>query len=250
MTRPEVSCEEVTFSEGKCDIYRKDLLLKVGSFPTSYRIAGEDLIVSYRLRKIMGYKIIKCYDLAVVQRFTGSAESFGGNLRKEFLFGKVMGGVFSAFKFFLFKGVTNSKYSGSRSINRATQPFFVLSAAILLVSSFIWPILAIVLLSLFSVRWLYHFYRVSNEVKRYKNSGRHWLIDSIAIGFIGILTDFAYSFGFAYGLIIHRLKKGCRSMTSVLEKRFILGAYICGMNALLYWFQYSEELSLSYGCKT
>ena len=69
-SRPEVSCEEVTFSEGKCDIYRKDLLLKVGSFPTSYRIAGEDLIVSYRLRS-MGYKIMKCYDLAVVQRFTG-----------------------------------------------------------------------------------------------------------------------------------------------------------------------------------
>jgi glycosyltransferase involved in cell wall biosynthesis len=205
-SRPEVSCEEATFSEGKCDIYRKDLLLKVGSFPTTYRIAGEDLIVSYRLRS-MGYKILKCYDLAVVQRFTGSAESFGGNLRKEFLFGKVMGGIFSEFKFFLFKGVTNSKYSGSRSINRATQPIFVMSVAILLVSTFIWPILAFVLLSLFFVRWLYHFYRVSKELKKYKNYVKHKLIDSIAIGFIGILTDFAYTFGFTYGSIINRLKR-------------------------------------------
>jgi glycosyltransferase involved in cell wall biosynthesis len=205
-SRPEVLCEEATFSEGKCDMYRKDLLLKIGNFPTSYRIAGEDLIVSYRLRS-MGYKIIKCFDLAVVQRFTGSAESFGGNLRKEFLFGKVMGGVFSEFKFYLFKGVTNSKYSGSRSINRATQPIFVLSVAIFLISAFIWPKLAFILLGLFFVRLLFHFYRVSKELKKYKNYVKHRFINSIAIGFIGILTDFAYSFGFAYGSIIHRLKR-------------------------------------------
>ncbi len=121
---PGCSCEEVTFSEGKCDLYRLSYLLKAGGFPTRYRIAGEDLIVSYTLRN-MGYLILKCYDLQVVQRFTGDAETFAGNLKKEFLFGKVLGGVFSQFRLFLFRGVKNSEYSGSRSIHRATQPVFV-----------------------------------------------------------------------------------------------------------------------------
>ena len=123
-SRPEISCEEATFSEGKCDLYRKDYLIKAGLFPTSYRIAGEDLIVSYTLRK-MGYRILKCFDLSVIQRFTGAAETFKGNLEKEFLFGKVMGGVFSKFKLFLFKGVKNLEYSGSRSLHRATQPICI-----------------------------------------------------------------------------------------------------------------------------
>jgi glycosyltransferase involved in cell wall biosynthesis len=202
-SRPQNTYEEATFSEGKCDLYRKDLLLKVGGFPAGYRIAGEDLVVSYKLRRL-GYRIVKCYDLPVIQRFTGAAESFKGNLEKEFLFGKVMGGVFSEFKFFLFKGVKNSEYSRSRSLHRASQPAFISALVFLFLALFSFPFtswLVYVLLGLLFIRYLYHMFRVFGELKVYKNPIKHRLWESLIAALIGILTDFVYSFGFGYGLV-------------------------------------------------
>lgn len=204
-SRPNIACEQVTFSEGKCDLYRRGYLLEIGGFPVNYRIAGEDLIVSYRLREL-GYKIVKCYDLPVVQRFGGAAASFWGNLGKEFLFGKVMGGVFSEFKLFLFKGVRGSQYSGSRSLHRASQPFFVLALISFAVSMFLfawWFVYFLV--GLFWVRYLYYVSRVFAELRVYRNPVGHPLVESLATALIGILTDFAYSLGFTYGLIRHGL---------------------------------------------
>jgi glycosyltransferase involved in cell wall biosynthesis len=205
-TRPTESCEEATFSEGKCDLFRKEYLLKAGGFPKSYRIAGEDLIVSYSLRR-MGYKILKCYDLAVIQRFTGAAESFGGNLGKEFLFGKVMGGVFSKFKLFLFKGAKNSNYSGSRSLHRASQPLFTLAFLLTLLGTIVsfWFIFAF--LGLFLLRGGYYFFKVFKELKIYRHQSKYFALESVAVPLIGILTDFAYSFGFGYGTVRHGLRK-------------------------------------------
>jgi glycosyltransferase involved in cell wall biosynthesis len=206
-SRSAVSCEEATFSEGKCDLYRKDYLLKAGSFPTSFRIAGEDLVVSYKLRS-MGYRILKCYDLPVVQRFTGAAETFSGNLGKEFLFGKVMGGVFSEFKLFLFKGVKNSTYSGSRSLHRASQPLFVLATIFFVLFSLfssLW--LSLVLAAILVTRYLFYEFSVYRELKKYKTRTRHPFAESLVTAMIGILTDFTYTFGFSYGFIIFHLRK-------------------------------------------
>ncbi len=204
-SRPKISCEEVTFSEGKCDLYRKEYLLKVGGFPVGYRIAGEDLVVSYKLRS-MGYTILKCYDLPVVQRFTGAAETFWGNLQKEFLFGKVTGGVFSQFRFFLFRGAKKSEYSRSRSLHRASQPFFV--CALIVVCSLIvilsWWFVFVVA-ALLGYRYLYYINKVIRELRSYRNRIKNPAKESLVIGFIGILTDFSYSLGFGYGLIIYAI---------------------------------------------
>jgi hypothetical protein len=204
---PNVSCEEVTFSEGKCDLYRLDYLLNVGGFPSDFRIAGEDLVVSYKLRK-KGYSILKCYDLAVIQRFTGAAETFTGNLKKEFLFGKVMGGVFAEFKFLLFKGVKASEYSGSRSLHRASQPLFVLIFVLLCLFSLLlsnW--FEIVIFGLIFARWLYYTIKVFRELKVYSIHLDHFRLESLVIALIGILTDFAYTLGFVYGSFKYRLGK-------------------------------------------
>lgn len=202
-SRPTVSCEEATFSEGKSDMYRKSYLVQAGGFPTAYRIAGEDLIVSYTLRH-SGYKIIKCYDLAVIQRFTGAAETFKGNLSKEFLFGKVMGGVFSKFKFFLFKGVKNSEYSGSRSLHRASQPIFVTAFIILSILLVISWFFGLGIVGLLLYRYLYYVNRINGELQKSDNV-KNPLRESIIMAPIGILTDFAYTFGFGYGLIRNSL---------------------------------------------
>lgn len=203
---PKVPLEEVTFSEGKCDLYRKELLLRIGGFPTNYRIAGEDLVVSYTLRR-MGYKIIKCYELPVIQRFSGSAEAFIGNLKKEFIFGKAMGGVFLQFKFFIFNGLRSSKYSSSRSLHRFSQPVFTSFFVFFALISFIlwWSIYLLAALML--IRCVYYTFRVFSELKVYSGFVKYPLIESLIIGLIGILTDFAYSLGFTYGIIKYLFKK-------------------------------------------
>ena len=202
--RPKCSCEEATFSEGKCDLYKKELLKKVGGFPVDYRIAGEDLIVSYKLRRL-GYSIVKCYDLPVIQRFSGAAESIQGNLGKEFTFGKAMGGVFSEFKLFLFKAVNNSNYSGSRSLHRSSQPIFVLSLLLAAVFTFFawWVILLVI--GLLAYRLLYYFFRVYPEIRGGYKKVKHAILESIAASVFGLLSDFFYTFGFAYGLLRHAL---------------------------------------------
>lgn len=207
-SRPKYSYEETNFSEGKCDLYRKELLIKIGGFPTNYRIAGEDLIVSYRLRSL-GYSIVKCYDLPVIQRFGGAAESFGGNLGKEFLFGKVMGGVFSEFKTFLFTAVNLAapNYSASRSIHRSSQPLFTF----VLLSAFIGALFApwslYLALGLVVFRYVYYFLKVFPELKVYKNPVSYPCLETVITSAIGILTDLAYTFGFVYGLLLYALKK-------------------------------------------
>lgn len=203
-SRPKVVCEEATFSEGKCDLYKKSLLLEIGAFPTNYRIAGEDLIVSYKLRSL-GYKIIKSFDLCVVQRFGGAAESLSGNVGKEFLFGKVMGGVFSEFKLFLFKSVKSSNYSGERSLHRASQPAFVLTIFIVGIASLFVGWMIYLLFGLLLVRCIYYFFRVLSELEVYRNPISHPILETLAITLLGILTDFAYSFGFAYGIVRYSL---------------------------------------------
>ncbi len=201
-SRSKESYEYVTFSEGKCDLFRKETLVRAGCFPTEYRIAGEDLVVSYKLRA-QGYHIIKCYELPVIQKFTGSAESFGGNVGKEFLFGKVAGGVFSQFKFYLFRDLKESNYSSSRSLHRASQPFFVLALCLGLISGFWFPWFILFSIALLVLRYVYYLNRVASELRTYGGVSKSHFWESWVVGIIGILTDFAYGIGFIYGLALH-----------------------------------------------
>lgn len=207
-SRCPIPHEEVTFSEGKCDLYKRDLLLRVGGFPTRYRIAGEDLILSYTLRS-MGYKIVKNYDLLVIQRFCGKAESLLGNLEKEFLFGKAMGGVFSEFRFFPFRGLCTSKYSRNRSLRRAIQLTFVLAFMAMLMTLTIFPssILVALLLASFISRYVYAISRILSELKAIPNLSKHPFVESFVIALLDTLTDFVYTSGFAYGCVVHAVGK-------------------------------------------
>jgi hypothetical protein len=156
----------------------------------------------------LGYGIVKCYDFPVVQRFGGAAESFWGNIGKEFLFGKVMGGVFSEFKLFLFKGVKSSEYSGSRSLHRASQPAFVLALVFFALFSFLFAWWFVYFLAgLLLVRFMYYVFRVFEELKIYRNPVEHPRMESLTIALIGILSDFAYSFGFGWGFALYHLRR-------------------------------------------
>jgi hypothetical protein len=127
---------------------------------------------------------------------------------KEFLFGKAMGGVFSEFKLFLFRGVKNSQYSGSRSLHRASQPVFVMGLVLFgLLSLLITWWFAFALAGLLLLRYVYYVLKVFKELRTYVNLAKSLWKETAITALIGVLTDFSYTAGFIYGSILYRLNK-------------------------------------------
>jgi len=199
---------EVTFSEGKCDLFRREALEKIGGFPERFRIAGEDLYVSYKLRQL-GYSIVKSYRLPVVQKFGPTADSISKNLKKEFVFGKAMGGIFPMFKTFLFQRIGISQYSKTRSVQRATQPLFVSVFILLLLLALAWSSMLMLYLSIVAlgVRHLFYVAAIWSELRHMSNAFHKTtassFLEAVVIAALGIVIDFTYTFGFCYGLVLY-----------------------------------------------
>ncbi len=197
--RSEAS-EFATFSEFKCDLVRRSALEAVGAFPERFRIAGEDLWVSYSLQE-RGERILKDFDLQCVQRFTGDALSVRGNLRKEFLFGKVIAGTLIRFRKRVTQGLRGAAYSRSRSLHRASQPIVILGVIVLLVLALLlrrwelWAALGAVILG----RWGYYVARLLPGLRRLLSSGAQAVAESLAGAGLGIASDVTYSLGIVVG---------------------------------------------------
>jgi glycosyltransferase involved in cell wall biosynthesis len=197
-TAPEL----VTFSEFKCDLVRRSALDAIGGFPERFRIAGEDLWISYSLQE-RGARILKDFDLRCVQRFTGPATTVGGNLRKEFLFGKVIAGTLVRFRGRVAKGLGSTPYSRSRSLNRASQPLVLLAIVLLGIAGaathawFLWAALA----ALVGGRLAYYFVRLEPGIARITGSRVRAIAESLAGTILGLGSDVAYTAGLLVGLV-------------------------------------------------
>jgi len=202
--------EEVTFSEGKCDIYRRAVLEKLSGFPERFRIAGEDLYVSYKIRQL-GYSIVKSYTLPVIQKFGPAADSLSKNLKKEFIFGKAMGGIFPMFKMFLFKRIAMSQYSKVRSLQRASQPVFVASFIILLLLAVVLQsmLLFYLILVILGIRYVFYVATIWTELLRmssiFHKTTVFSFLEALAIAALGVVIDFVYTIGFGYGLVLYMM---------------------------------------------
>lgn len=199
--RPAKDSEIVNFSEGKCDLYRRKVLESIGGFPTRYRIAGEDLSVSVQVRQ-QGYSILKQYNLPVLQRYGGKAQSFRGNLHKEFEFGRAMGGVLGEHKFRIFEDV-GSGYAKARTTHRAVQ---VASTILLVLSALSYistlnPLFLIATTIILAYRYVYYALTISSGFRNQRGLAKHPLIDTLWMPLLGMLSDPVYSFGFLWGLL-------------------------------------------------
>lgn len=202
-TRPlDKEYEIVNFSEGKCDLYDTRLLRSIGGFPEKYRIAGEDLSVSIQVQQ-RDYKILKNFNLPVIQRYGGKAESFRGNLQKEFEFGKAMGGIIGKHKLAILQTGLGERYGKSRTIHRVTQ--VIQSAAIislligyLLTQNLLFAFAALIL---FPLRYIYYAVIVSAGLRDQPELSQHRHIDTVWMPTLGIISDSLYFCGVAYGLL-------------------------------------------------
>jgi glycosyltransferase involved in cell wall biosynthesis len=194
--------EIVNFSEGKCDLYKMKVLQSMGGFPEQYRIAGEDLSISTRVRQ-RGYRILKNYDLPVIQRYGGRAESFQGNIQKEFEFGKAMGGIVGEHKFSLIHGGLEEGYGRSRTLNRiiqVVQTVVLVSFALVYLLTLNTMVLFLCLVILI-LRYSYYAVVISTGLRDQRNLVKHRVIDALWMPAVGILMDPIYSVGVAYGML-------------------------------------------------
>lgn len=199
---PASGRELVTFTEFKCDLVRKSALEQVGGFPTGFRLAGEDIAVSYALRRAGG-RILKAYDLRVIQRFEGAAASIRGNLWKEYRFGMAFAGVLLAFRGFAFRDLETSSYSRSRSWHRASQPPTAAAELALLLIGLVpglaWVLGALIVLLM--VRFLGYAARLGPSFRRSVSGAGRAFAETLGAAFLGLLTDIVYSAGLAVGLV-------------------------------------------------
>lgn len=80
-----VKCQRL-FSENKCDLFRRDVLIRLGGFDEYFRAGGEDQALALALED-SGEVVVYSSDLKVEINL-GAAESLGANLRKEVVYGR------------------------------------------------------------------------------------------------------------------------------------------------------------------
>lgn len=194
------SLETIPFSEGKCDLIKKKILLALGGFPSNeFKFSGEDQVVSYTLRQ-RGYKILKDTTLTFIEKIS---KGFRENFRKDFVHGKTQAGVSLKFGLFQLKGLGASGHMKSRAINKFSRLAIVFTILVLVAMSLalrfelmVLPILILVGRAIF--------FATSSALNSIID---FTLPEAIATSIIGVLTDFVYSLGFFYGLLLSILRR-------------------------------------------
>ncbi len=194
--------EPVTFTEFKCDLVRRAALERVGGFPTTFRIAGEDIVVSYCVRQAGG-TILKAYDLKAVQRFEGTAGSIRGNLWKEYRFGMAYAGVLLAFRGYALRDLNASAHTRARSWHRASQPPIAAAELVLLLLGVIagWGLALWLLAGLLVVRFVAYSVHLWPDFRRVVRARGRAASETVAAATLGLLTDIVYPAGLGVGLV-------------------------------------------------
>lgn len=85
--------------EGKCDIWRKDVLSKLGLFSEDFRVAGEDFNLYCRMKEA-GYKL-RSSNLLVEHIMSSHQLGFWKYFRKELQYGEARGAILRRRGFFI-----------------------------------------------------------------------------------------------------------------------------------------------------
>ncbi len=191
----ESTTEDLTFTEHKCDLFRKKLVESVGGFPDSkFRSSGEDQVLSSRLRSL-GYRLVRLGSITYKLGFGDKESTFKGIFEKLRNYGKTQAGVLFSERASALSGISNSKALSNRAMNRVQM---ILSAAAIaggLILAFISPYFVLLPLSVVILRIVTYFTRLR------KVHGR------MMLALFGPLLDIFYSIGFVEGLVASSVGK-------------------------------------------
>ncbi|MDH5483244.1 MAG: glycosyltransferase [Candidatus Bathyarchaeota archaeon] len=187
---------EVGFSLLKADVFRIDVLKKVGGFESSaeWKLASEEHIISCKIRS-SGYKIIKDSNLQF-RAYWGRQEKLWQNLGKEAIYGRGLGWALARAQSDLKIG--ESEQLKSKRFSRMIQVQYVLLTVFSVFMFLYSPLLSLALLSLTTlVQFAYLIHR-SFVFSRIKEK-----LLFVATGFMRSWIYVPNFFiGFLYGLIL------------------------------------------------
>src|SRR5438105_1607090 len=185
----ESTTEDLTFTEHKCDLFRKKLVESVGGFPDSkFRSSGEDQVLSSRLRSL-GYRLVRLGSIRYKLGFGDKEASFKGILEKLHRYGKTQAGVLVSERSSAIEGISQSKALSERAINRLQMLLSATAIAAGLLLALISPYFLLLSVSTVMLRILVYASRLR------KLHGR------IRLSVFGPLLDLFYSVGFVEGLV-------------------------------------------------
>ena len=122
----------IPFSEGKCDLIRREVFADIGGIPQVLRRSGEDQLLSYAVRR-KGWKIVKDSALTVQQLYVGEKplDLISGNLKKEFMHGKTQAVINLLYWRTVARDITNPSFA----VRKGSHPVFKLGAFVVTLGS-------------------------------------------------------------------------------------------------------------------
>ena len=185
----EIITEDLTFTEHKCDLFRKKLVESIGGFSDNrFRSSGEDQVLSSKLRTL-GYRLVRLGSISYKLGFGGKEASFKGILEKLHRYGKTQAGVLVSERSSAIEGISHSKALSERAINRLQMLLSATAIAAGLLLALISPYFLLLSVSTVMLRILIYASRLR------KLHGR------VRLSVFGPLLDLFYSVGFVEGLV-------------------------------------------------
>jgi len=182
--------QDVTFTEHKCDLFRKSTVESIGGFPDEhFRSSGEDQILSSELRS-RGYRLVRLDSISYRLGFGNKESTLGGILKKLFVYGMTQAGVLVRRRRSSIKGITNSKALTGRAMNRLQMILFSFVTATGLILSLFSPYFLLASAGAIALRILTY------------SRGLHRIRGKTRLAVVGPLLDMTYSVGFVKGLVV------------------------------------------------
>lgn len=194
----------VPFSEGKCDILRREALASVGGIPLILRTSGEDQLLSYTLRR-KGWKIVKDGSLLAQQHYpTGKPlPLLVANLKKEFLYAKTQAVINLLYWPTILRDLTNLSFAARKGFHPLfkTAAFAITSISLLSTLLIRSPLALIPLLLLVAALSTYYLWKCLYSGIKLRSP-----LTLVVIA-LGLASFIPYGIGLAWGVVRFFLMK-------------------------------------------
>jgi len=186
----EAQLREISFLEGKADIYRRAAIEPLGFFSERYTLTCEDQDLSIRLRQ-KGWTLLECPSSTFTAHYSSTQDSIAKVLRKQRTYSRGQACIFLTHgKAALQNSTKNRNYRAWHRLSQIafTGIFTAMFASSALFSS--WLLLTGVL-ALTALRLSYYFVLANQEE----------LPARLFVALLGVVGDFWYTIGFLEGFI-------------------------------------------------
>ncbi len=203
----------IPWTEFKCDLARKSVLLAAGGFEESYRISGEDQEMSLRLCR-QGARLFQVPNLSYNVRVE-TRLGWMPHLRKEYLYARAQAVLIIRTRMGVIRSGSDSLGS-ERLLNRLLATLWPLAGSLgLILFYFFGPLVFAPMVSLFLVRLIILFIRITDSSYGLPMRRTYLVWMAAALG------DIVYTIGLGIGLLREVASTIARMLTRTLHARTI-----------------------------